>query len=76
MNDDAFVHMVDWSSQPDLLFRCDGAWSTPNWKQLGEDPMRDQHHDGIYIADNERLYTFDEGKITCPVCLRTAPRSP
>jgi hypothetical protein len=74
--DDAFIHMVDWSSQPDLLFRCDGAWSTPDWKQSGEDPTKLQYLGGIYLADNGRRYTFDKDKITCPVCLRTAPRSP
>jgi hypothetical protein len=63
------IHMVDWSSQPDLLFRCDGLWDTPSWKQP---PLPEQ----VHLADGGRLYTFYEARITCPDCLKSPPRSP
>ena len=63
------VHMVDYASQPDLKFRCDGSWSTPDLKSMVLPP-------GIYKAIDGRLYTFDEAKISCGVCLETGPDGP
>lgn len=63
------VHKVDWASQPDLLFRCDGTWETPSWTQPQLPP-------GVHLADDGRFYTFDEGSITCPACRAAPPRSP
>lgn len=63
------VHMVDYASQPNLRIRCDLSWTTPDLKSPS-------YPDGIYQAADGRLYTFDESKISCGLCLETGPDGP
>lgn len=66
---DTRVHMVDYASQPNIQYRCDSTWSTPDWVQ-GEQPP------GVFLADDGRLYTFTEEKITCGTCIEMGPTPP
>jgi hypothetical protein len=57
------IHMVDYASQPDIQFRCDESWSTPKW---GHPPPISE---GVYLADNDRVYTFEDARCTCQACI-------
>jgi hypothetical protein len=61
------VHMVDYSSQPDLRVRCDGSWTTPKF------PQPEGLSGGVYGTADDRLYTFSEEKVTCELCIATGP---
>lgn len=65
------VCSIQYASQPDLQFACDGVWSDPKW---GPESETTTDVKGVYVADNDRLYTFDSESITCKACLakRTA----
>lgn len=60
---DSPVHSIIYASQPDLQFRCDESWSTPKWGETNTDTP------GVFIADDDRLYTFDRDSVTCTTCL-------
>lgn len=64
------IHMVDWSSQPDLLIRCSGEWTTPQWPQPKDLPLR------VHLASNGQLYTFYESGASCVDCRARGPRGP
>lgn len=59
------VHLCLWSSQPDLYIACDLSWTTPAWKQP-------ELPEGVHLANDRRLYTFEEEKTTCQACRETA----
>lgn len=67
------VHMVDYASQPNIQFRCDETWDTPSWDEFNRDP---KEFVGVYKAHGGRFYTFEEDKITCPVCKKPDPEPP
>lgn len=60
------IHAIGYSSQPDIQFLCDGAWSTPKWGE-GEDTTEDED---VFVADDDRHYTFNREKVTCKKCLK------
>lgn len=63
------VCMIVWSSQPDIQFLCDGAWSTPSWEEDDSLPP------GIHLADDDdRLYTFESKKVNCRACRQKLSR--
>ena len=62
------VHVVDYASQPDIQFRCDGQWSRPHPDNFRTDAVKKEREPGVYEASNGYLYTFDEEKATCKVC--------
>jgi hypothetical protein len=62
---DTHVHRIGWASQPDLQFICDESWSTPKW---GSPDEQKTDVPGVHVADDDRLYTFDPKKVTCPLC--------
>jgi hypothetical protein len=59
------VCLIGWASQPNIQFVCDGAWSDPKW---GTDDERSTDDEAVHVADNDRLYTFERDKVTCPAC--------
>jgi hypothetical protein len=58
------VHLSDYASQPDVRILCDGSWTTPAWGPTSG--MTET--EGVYESDDNRLYTFDKDKTTCPKC--------
>lgn len=70
MND--LVHGSDWAQQPSVRIRCSQKYGTPAWKGTPAD--RPNLPKGVYSLDVDDgppegvLYTFDEGKVTCPAC--------
>lgn len=59
------VHLVNWSSQPDLQLWCSGEMTTPKWGKTAEGS-------GVFLAQNDQIYTFDKRKVTCRACLEKA----
>lgn len=59
------VHLSDWAQQPDVRIACDQSWTTPAW---GSEEETDTGTEGVYKADDGRLYTFDPARATCPAC--------
>lgn len=62
---DDVVHQISWASQPDLQFWCDSEWSTPKWGTTDDQYTEIRE---VYVADDDRLYTFNSEKVTCPAC--------
>jgi hypothetical protein len=65
------VHLVGYASQPSLQYVCDESWDEPAWQSDDTQTMLDMletEHDGIYLGDTGRLYTFDLTKATCGSC--------
>jgi hypothetical protein len=56
------VHLVNWASQPDLQLWCSGEMTTPKWGKKAEGS-------GVFLAQNDQIYTFDKRKVTCRACL-------
>ena len=54
---------VKCASQPDIQYWCDQTWDIPEWKQPHLKP-------GIYLGQNNRLYTFDETLVDCEKCIK------
>lgn len=57
------IHRIGYASQPDIQFACDETWSTPKWG-TPETPITD-----VFVSDDDRLYTFDNNRVTCPKCV-------
>ena len=68
------IHLCDWSQQPDIHIYCDDSWTTPHWKQEGEDFPEEGDPVGCYLTSDEplRKYAFDFEKVNCPACLSKA----
>lgn len=59
------IHLVEYASQPDIQYKCDGVWDTPKWNSPTVMP-----NDGVFIGEMLRYYTFDKDKVTCEECLK------
>lgn len=61
------VYYCDWAQQPDIHLVGIGLdeWTTPNF--LGH--IDRELPEGVYKADNGKLYTFDKEKVTAPESL-------
>jgi hypothetical protein len=57
------VHFSDWSQQPDVRVLCDQTYSRPAWGQPWGLAA------GVFALEDSRLYTFEQGAVTCPQCL-------
>lgn len=70
---DLLVHRVDWAQQPSIHIACDGTWSTPRWggKEARVVEFFGDEIGGIAQADSGHVYSFDEARITCPICLES-----
>ena len=66
------VHCCCYSSHSSLQILCDQSWTEPMW---GTDEDKYTGIDGVYLADDSRLYTFDEHLVTCKDCLNYYPNS-
>lgn len=57
-----YVHLCDWSSQPDIRIACDQSWTTPRIEHF------DTTGEKVFRAVGGRLYTFENEFVTCPKC--------
>lgn len=62
---DSPVHLIHWSSHSSLQFLCDGSWGTSKWGPEDDSKTVDEN---VFVADDERLYTFEAEKATCEAC--------
>lgn len=62
---DRKICYVGWAQQPDIQFCCDSTWSSPKWGTRKDQVAAPE----VYVADNDRLYTFNTSKVTCEACL-------
>lgn len=65
------VHLVGYASQPSLQYVCDESWDEPAWRSDDTATLLDwleTEHDGIFLGDTGRYYTFDLPKATCEAC--------
>lgn len=65
------VHLCTYSSHNSLQIGCDKSWTTPKW---GTDAEQRTEIEGVYVADDDRRYTFTINLVTCPTCLDPAPK--
>jgi hypothetical protein len=63
------VHLSDWAEQPDIRIACDQSYTQPAWKTPQNiERIRNLPH-GVYLADDDRLYTFGHSTLpSCPKC--------
>jgi hypothetical protein len=59
------IHLCDYASQPSIQISCDQTWTTPKWGPSGGKTSTE----GVYETDDDRLYTFERSKATCPLCI-------
>jgi len=56
------IHLCCYSSHNSLQIDCDLSWTTAKW---GSPEEIDTGIKGVYLSDDDRLYTFIESKVTC-----------
>lgn len=61
---DAPVHLGIYSDSKHIELAC-GSWVEPKWGTEDEQHTEDPE---VYIADDDRLYTFEPTKATCVSC--------
>ena len=59
------IHLSDYASQPDIRIFCTQAWTTPKWAGHGK---RVGLPKGVYHADPDELYPFEDENVTCLDC--------
>lgn len=62
---DAPVHLGGYSDSKHIQITCDQSWVEPKWGSPDETRTTDKE---VYIADDDRLYTFNENKVSCSGC--------
>jgi hypothetical protein len=62
---DAPVHRGGYSDGKHIQLVCDNSWVEPKW---GRDEDRKTTDPEVYVADDDRLYTFNSEKTTCEGC--------
>ncbi len=67
------VHLCNYSSHNSIQIWCDESWDTAKWG-LDEDKRTDDPE--VYVADTDRLYTFNEKKVTCLACQNKKEANP
>lgn len=64
------VHSIMYAQQPTIQFACDKTWSEPSWLQKpGAKEEKASLPKETYLADDGRLYSFNDDLITCRKCL-------
>jgi hypothetical protein len=58
------IHLSNYSDNRSIQIYCDGSYTEPKWGP--KSGLTDV--EGVYESDDERLYTFDRSKVTCPKC--------
>lgn len=58
---DGIIHYSHWASQPTVLIAC--GLEADTWTVLYPEK------ETPYYSAEARGYTFDESKVTCPVCI-------
>jgi hypothetical protein len=70
VSSDPVVHRCDHGGQGQgILIVCDATWTEPAWAgpPWGADPHAGLP-EGVYRADDGRLYTFTAEQVTCAGC--------
>lgn len=64
------VHRVAYSGHNEIQILCDGSWDTSKWGDQKEIDafLKANYPSGVYLADTDRLYTFDSKSVTCKKC--------
>lgn len=59
------VHLCCYSSHNSIQIDCDQSWTTAKW---GSEEETATGIEGVYLSDDDRLYTFSQSKVTCAKC--------
>ncbi len=62
---DVPVHRVGWAAQGHVQLACSDSWAEAKW---GSDDETSTTDEDVHVAEDDRLYTFDEDKVTCEAC--------
>ena len=65
MEDVKLVHSCCYSSHNSLQIACDQSWTTAKWGPPG---CEQSGIEGVFVSDDDRLYTFRSELVTCIGC--------
>lgn len=57
------IHMCDWAQQGDIRIKCTQEYTEVGWRK-----QPDGLPEGVWQAENDMFYTFEDKNVSCEKC--------